>query len=96
MFFSNVSSDGKTTVKVIAGESLGTKAVIETRSPILYLDIHVSPGGSFTQKIPNDFNCFVYTWRGSGFIGDTAVKMGQVSHDAVVANVKTVDSQSYH
>ncbi|CAB3977312.1 Hypothetical predicted protein [Paramuricea clavata] len=73
------SNDGKTTVKVIAGESLGTKAVIETRSPILYLDIHVSPDGSFTQKIPSDFNCFVYTWRGSGFIGETAVKMGQVA-----------------
>jgi hypothetical protein len=80
VFLLQLLSDGKTTVKVIAGESLGTKAVIETRSPILYLDIHVSPGGSFTQKIPSDFNCFVYTWRGSGFIGDTAVKMGQVGY----------------
>lgn len=71
--------DGKTTVKVIAGESLGTKAIIETRSPIFYLDIQVSPGASFTQKIPKEYNCFVYTWRGSGFIGDKAVNIGQIA-----------------
>lgn len=76
-------SDGKAMVKVIAGESMGTKAVIETRSPIMYLDVRVSPRGSFTQKIPTDYNCFVYTWRGSGFVGDSAVKMGQVGNGLI-------------
>ena len=36
-------------VKVIAGESMGTKAVIETRTPILFLHFKLQPGSSFTQ-----------------------------------------------
>src|SRR6476661_3484941 len=33
------TSDGKVTVRVLAGESLGVRAVIETRTPIFYLDM---------------------------------------------------------
>ena len=46
------SDDGSATVKVIAGESLGTKGVIETRIPILYLHVTLQPGSGFTQAVP--------------------------------------------
>ena len=72
--------DGKVWVKVIAGESLGKKAVIETRIPIMYLDIRLQPGTVFVQPVPQEFDGFVYVWRGSGYLGDEkrATKMGQV------------------
>ena len=38
------SEDGRVQVKVIAGESLGTKGVIDTRIPILYLHVTLAPG----------------------------------------------------
>ncbi len=74
-------SDGGTTVKVIAGDCLGVNACIETRTPILVLDIRISPGNEFEVDIPNDFNAFVYVWRGAGFLGveGKAAKMGDVS-----------------
>ena len=72
--------EGKVWVKVIAGESLGTKAVIETRSPMMYLDIHLQPGTVFTQTVPENFEGFAYVWFGSGFLGESReqAKFGQV------------------
>ncbi|XP_077993445.1 uncharacterized protein LOC144447349 [Glandiceps talaboti] len=72
--------DGKVEVKVIAGKSLGTQAYIETRTPIMFLDIHLQPGASFTQEVPESYNGFAYIWRGAGFLGHDKkpAKMGQV------------------
>ncbi|XP_064594715.1 uncharacterized protein LOC135461511 [Liolophura sinensis] len=74
------TEDGKATVKVIAGHSLGASAVIETRIPILFLDIHIKPGGVFVQEIAESYNGFVYVWRGAGFLGHDSqpAHMGQV------------------
>ena len=74
------ADDGKVWVKVIAGESLGAKAVIDTRTPIMMLDIHLQPGAKFSQAVPKNFNGFAYVWRGSGYLGDDriGVEMGQV------------------
>ena len=73
-------NDGKVWVKVIAGESLGTKAVIDTRTPMMYLDIRLQPGTTFTQPVPNTYNGFVYVWKGAGYLGSNRVKaeLGQV------------------
>jgi redox-sensitive bicupin YhaK (pirin superfamily) len=74
------AQDGKVWVKIIAGEALGTSAVIETRTPILYLDIRLQPGTVFVQQVPTNHEGFAYVWRGSGFIGDDRkpLSMGQV------------------
>lgn len=74
------AQDGNVWVKVIAGESLGTQAVIETRVPVMYLDIHLKPGTVFVQPVPEDYQGFAYVWRGSGYLGSERLraKMGQV------------------
>ena len=73
--------DGTTKVKVIAGESLGSKAVIDTRTPIMFLDIHVQAGGTFVQDVPEEYNGFVYVWRGAGSFTEEriSVEMGMVT-----------------
>ncbi|XP_011407695.1 PREDICTED: pirin-like [Amphimedon queenslandica] len=60
--------DGKGRVKVIAGESLRTSANIETQTPIMYLDIHLKEGASFTQSVPKKYKGILYVWRGSGYL----------------------------
>ena len=72
--------DGNVWVKVIAGESLGIRAVIETRTPMMYLDIRLQPGTLFVQPVPADYEGFAYVWRGSGYLGSERkfAKMGQV------------------
>lgn len=62
--------DGKGTVTVIAGEALGTPATIQTRSPILYLDVNLHQGGTFAQPIPATQNAFFYIYHGSGEFGN--------------------------
>ena len=75
--------DGKTTVKVIAGEQLGTSAYIETRIPIMFLDIHLSKNTEFDAHVPKGYNGFAYVWRGKGFVGTNedkrSAKLGDVS-----------------
>jgi redox-sensitive bicupin YhaK (pirin superfamily) len=63
------SADGLVSVKVIAGEALGAKAVIDTRTPILYLHATLQPGGRLLQPVPRDFNVFAYLVAGEGMFG---------------------------
>lgn len=64
-----VSDDGRVRAKVIAGEAMGVKAVIDTRTPILYLHYTVAPGASFSQPVLPDFNVFAYVFGGAGRFG---------------------------
>ena len=63
------SADGKVTVRVIAGEAMGVKAVINTRTPIIYLHWTIKPGGSIVQPVPAEYNAFAYVFSGEGLMG---------------------------
>ena len=63
------TSDGKVQVKVIAGESMGKKAVIDTKIPIMYLHFTIQPGGKVIQPIPKNYNSFAYVASGEGLFG---------------------------
>jgi quercetin 2,3-dioxygenase len=70
-----VASGEGVSVKVVAGESLGTRGVIETRIPILYLHATLDPGAEFTQEIPRTENAFAFVIEGEGrFAGAQAGK----------------------
>jgi redox-sensitive bicupin YhaK (pirin superfamily) len=64
------SPDGKTSVRVIAGEALGVHAVIETRTPILYHDWTLDPGARVTAAIPEDHDAFVFVFSGEVLVGN--------------------------
>jgi quercetin 2,3-dioxygenase len=68
------SADGLVTVNVIAGEALGQKAVIETRTSIIYLHFRIKAGGSVTQQVPSDYNTFAYVIDGEGSFGAESEK----------------------
>ena len=64
-----VSADGLVRVSVIAGEAMGERAVIETRTPIIYLHYKIQPGGAATQQVPAAYNAFAYVVEGEGLFG---------------------------
>lgn len=70
------AEDGSVTVRVIAGEALGTKAVIKTRTPIIYLHFTLQPGATIVQSVPQEYNAFAYVIEGSGLFG-TAQERGE-------------------
>lgn len=65
------SADGKVTARVIAGEALGQGAVIETRTPIFYLDCELAPGAALEQPAPSEYNVFAYVVEGEGTFGSS-------------------------
>ena len=76
------SADGKTTVRVIAGEALGAHAVIDTRTPISYFDVELQPGGVLEQPLATDQNAFAYVVEGAGLFG--AERTPAQSHELVL------------
>ncbi|HWP35612.1 MAG TPA: pirin family protein [Thermodesulfobacteriota bacterium] len=63
------SDDGLAAVTVIAGEALGARAVIDTRTPILYLHYRLEPGGRIVQPVPAGYAVFARVFRGEGRFG---------------------------
>jgi quercetin 2,3-dioxygenase len=76
------SDDGKVTVRVIAGEALGQRAVIETRTPIFYLDCTLEPEALLTQPAPPEYNAFAYVVEGKGIFGSNRREAGK--HEMVL------------
>ena len=74
------SADGKVTVTVIAGQSLGKRASIDTRTPIMYLHLRLAAGASFTQETPESYNAFAFLIRGEVKFGDRLAR----ENDAVI------------
>jgi len=74
------SADGKVTVTVIAGESLGTRASIDTRTPIIYLHVRLAAGARFTQPVPATYNAFAFVIGGEAAFGDRVAR----ENDAVL------------
>jgi quercetin 2,3-dioxygenase len=58
------TKDGNVSVKVIADESLGAKAVINTITPIMYLHFKLEPDASIVQSVPDEYNVFAYVIKG--------------------------------
>jgi redox-sensitive bicupin YhaK (pirin superfamily) len=75
------TADGGVKVRVVAGESLGRQAVIDTRTPIMYLHFTVAPGAYISQPVPADYNAFAYVFSGEGLLGarEQAVVEGQMA-----------------
>jgi quercetin 2,3-dioxygenase len=52
--------------RVIAGETHGVKGAVQREhTEPLYLDLHLAPGASFEQLLPDTHNAFVYVYRGA-------------------------------
>ncbi|MGE5624588.1 MAG: pirin family protein [Bacillota bacterium] len=76
------SADGKVKVKIVAGESLGQSAVIDTVTPIAFLHMTLQPGGAIDQALPANYNAFAFVIGGEGEFG--AEKQKGRAHQMVI------------
>src|SRR5262249_53166833 len=70
------SRDGLAQVRVIAGEAMGRRAVIDTRTPIFYLHFRLRPGASVVQSAPADHNVFAWVFSGEALFGSEKRPVG--------------------
>jgi quercetin 2,3-dioxygenase len=68
-------ADGLARVRVIAGEALGVRAVIDTHTPIVYQDWTLRPGAVVEQPVAEGQNAFVYVFDGSAVVGGEATPL---------------------
>jgi redox-sensitive bicupin YhaK (pirin superfamily) len=73
------TEDGLARVKIVAGEALGKRAVIETHTPIVYQDWSLSPGADVTLPIASDHRVLAYVFEGTARVGDRDVADGQLA-----------------
>ena len=72
-----VTPDGRARVRVIAGEALGARAVIDTRTPITYQDWRLEPGASVEQPLAQGHNAFAYVFEGRVQLGSDGRDLAQ-------------------
>ena len=71
-------------VKVIAGESMGIKSPIYTRTPVYYLDFKLNAGARFEQPLPSDWNAFIFILAGSGLFGPESSQVEASAHHTLI------------
>jgi quercetin 2,3-dioxygenase len=64
------TADGRARVRVIAGEALGARAVIDTHSPITYQDWTVDEGADLTLPLAPEQQALVYVFEGGVRLGN--------------------------
>ncbi|KAG8047105.1 hypothetical protein GUJ93_ZPchr0008g11569 [Zizania palustris] len=74
-------SDG-VSVKVIAGEALGARSPLQTRTPALCLDVAMRPGARLRQPVPPGWSACAYVIDGEAVFGADASAVG--AHTCVV------------
>lgn len=76
-----VSADGRSRVKVLAGEALGVKAAIDTVTPIVYQHWTFQPGARGQLGVPQNMRAVVYVFQGQLRLGEEgqAVREGQLA-----------------
>ena len=72
------SADGQIVVKVIAGEALGARSMIDTRTPITYLDARAAAGAGGALPVPDGHRGFVYVYDGDGRFGGRPLVRGEM------------------
>ena len=70
------TSDGLAHVRVVAGEALGARAVVDTLTPIVYQDWTVQPGADVTLPLAAEQQALLYVFEGAFAVGDDARVIG--------------------
>jgi redox-sensitive bicupin YhaK (pirin superfamily) len=64
------TADGRARVRVIAGEALGVRAVIDTHTPITYQDWTVAEGADLTVPLAREQHALIYVFEGNVKVGN--------------------------
>jgi redox-sensitive bicupin YhaK (pirin superfamily) len=64
------TSDGRARVRIVAGEALGARAVIDTQTPIVFQDWSLEPGADVSLPLASDQQALVYVFEGAVQVGN--------------------------
>jgi redox-sensitive bicupin YhaK (pirin superfamily) len=73
------TTDGLARVKIVAGEALDARAVIETHTPILFQDWTLAPGADVTIPVDRAQRVLAYVFEGTARVGERDVEEGQLA-----------------
>ncbi|MGO8969384.1 MAG: pirin family protein [Myxococcaceae bacterium] len=73
------SADGLAEARVVAGEALGARAVIQTRTPIFFQDWTLRPGAQVALALPAEHQASAYVFGGEALVAGTRVSDGQLA-----------------
>jgi redox-sensitive bicupin YhaK (pirin superfamily) len=77
-------------VKIIAGESMGIKSPVYTRTPTMYLDFKLDKNAVYTQEIPTDWNALIFILSGKGEFGNSTPIEASAYHTLLLTKGETV------
>ena len=83
--------DGASKVRVITGEFQTTRAVIETKIPILYLHINFQAVIDIVQPANSDHNCMAYIIKGHGLFGEEKETQSAASEEQLALYARNGD-----
>lgn len=72
-----ISADGRSRVRIIAGEALGQAATLPLMTPITYQHWTLSPGATIDQPLPDGTEALAYVLSGEGRIGADGRPVGR-------------------
>jgi redox-sensitive bicupin YhaK (pirin superfamily) len=75
------TADGTARVKVIAGEALGVRAVVETHTPVVFQDWTLEAGADVTLPLSPELTTLAYVFDGEAGVGPDAraLRSGQLA-----------------
>jgi len=75
------TDDGTASVRIVAGEALGTRAVIDTHTPIVFQDWSVATGADVTSALSPELSGVAYVFEGAVRLGDDGqlIREGQLA-----------------
>jgi len=88
-----VSTDGKVWAKVVAGEAMGAKAVIDTVIPIQFIHYKMQAESNVSHLVGGDLNVMVYMFGGSAKINGKLVEDGQLALLSQGSEIELVSDQ---
>lgn len=72
-------TDCRVSLRIIAGEALHNRAIIDTRTLIICLDFKLKSDSEIVQHVPLRFNAFAYVVNGIGYFGiNRSVQRAQI------------------
>jgi redox-sensitive bicupin YhaK (pirin superfamily) len=72
------SIDGKIWAKVVAGEAMGAKAIIDTVIPIQFIHYRMEEDTNLIHKISPDLNGMIYMFGGQAEVSGKVIEDGQL------------------
>jgi redox-sensitive bicupin YhaK (pirin superfamily) len=70
------SDDGKSIVRVVAGNVLGHQGAVATHTPITYIHITLKPGGSVTLPVPAEQDAGAYLFGANVIVDENGTEAG--------------------